>query len=137
MTYCFLTRLRPMFHCYTPWKHPKNLGFSAVFRGYRNGTLTWKGLVNKVIRWTIKTILEKEETYRFLNERLRFFFFCVQNLCKFPASLHIQNIHIRSTLNVVLSLYPWSEIPYLVIERIKYMFTANNYGNIFILMTHI
>ena len=38
---------QPMFHFYTPWKHQKNLRFSAVFWGYRSGTLVEHGLLSK------------------------------------------------------------------------------------------
>ena len=34
-----------MFHFYTPWKHQKSSRLSNIFKGYRNGTLAWNGLI--------------------------------------------------------------------------------------------
>ena len=42
-----LTDFNPLFHFYSPWKGPKNLWFSDVFRGYRNETLGLIGLIKK------------------------------------------------------------------------------------------
>ena len=39
MKYTVLTHFSQMFHFYTPLKRQKNLRFSDIFRGYRNGGL--------------------------------------------------------------------------------------------------
>ena len=55
ISYCFdvctrfrmevLTHFSPVLHFYTPLKTSVNKRFSDVFRGYRNVTLDWNGLI--------------------------------------------------------------------------------------------
>ena len=44
-----LTLFMPIFHYYTPPKTLENLCFSDVFREYRSGILTWKGLTHLLL----------------------------------------------------------------------------------------
>ena len=74
----------PMSHFYTPLNSSENLWFSDVFRGYRNETLTWKGLIylqNDIMLESITSLLDtmvyvmKEKFNSFTSIVIKYHFF--------------------------------------------------------------
>ena len=68
-----MTHFTPVFHFSLPWKQ-KTQRFSNVFRGYRNGTSAWNGLMNLIvfceaIFFDIKKIKINTKSFLTIGER--------------------------------------------------------------------
>ena len=70
----FLILFTPMFHFYSPLKTLENFWFSDIFRGYRNRTLTWNGLMKN--KFTIINLtLERTMSLSYRNQSIDWFLY--------------------------------------------------------------
>ena len=125
----------PMSHFYTPWKRQKTFVFFYIFREYRNGTLTWKGLIYthqsifSFSIWTIQPVFFNEVGEKWVKISFKYLWSNIHNFCNFIRNIFTFLVQLQLQLQYLLSL-EWAIARYVIISKVLMCYWSSKYSGI-------